>query len=81
MSETNVLIESIRERIKRIDDPEESVRGYINTTRYQNDLIQDSDNWNQICSSLDTIDDTLYSQQDYLNADYPTSDGLKYIFT
>ena len=81
MPEADELIKSIEERIKRIDDLEESVRGHINTTRYQNDLLKNSDNWNQICSSLDTIGDTLYSQQDYLNADYPSSSGLKYIFT
>tara|TARA_R110000787_G_scaffold286394_1_gene404604 strand:- start:389 stop:1360 length:972 start_codon:yes stop_codon:yes gene_type:complete len=81
LPEADELIKSIEERIKRIDDLEESVRGHINTTRYQNDLLKNSDNWNQICSSLDTIGDTLYSQQDYLNADYPSSSGLKYIFT
>ena len=75
------MIEGIEQRIKSINSFENSVRGYINTTRYQNDLLKDSDNWNQICSSLDTIGDTLYSQQDYLNSDYPASDGLKYIFT
>ena len=81
MPEVDGLIEKIEERINRIDDLEKSVRGHINTTRYQNDLLKDSDNWNQICSSLDTIGDTLYSQQDYLNAEYPSSTGLKYIFT
>lgn len=81
MPKADELIKSIEERIKIIDDLEESVRGHINTTRYQNDLLKNSDNWNQICSSLDTIGDTLYSQQDYLNADYPSSSGLKYIFT
>jgi len=81
LSKGNGLIEGIEQRIKRISSFEDSVRGYINTTRYQNDLIKDSDNWNQICSSLDTIGDTLYSQQDYLNSEYPASDGLKYIFT
>lgn len=81
MPKDNGLIESIEQRIKKINSFEDSVRGYINTTRYQNDLIKDSDNWNQICCSLDTIGDTLYSQQDYLKSEYPTSDGLKYIFT
>ncbi len=81
MSEINGLTDSIKKMMKRIGDLEESVRKHINTTRYQNDLLSDSDNWNQICSSLDTIGDTLYSQQDYLEEEYPASVGLKYIFT
>ncbi|WP_028574190.1 hypothetical protein [Desulfonatronovibrio hydrogenovorans] len=81
MPESNGRTDSINEMMKRIGDLEESVRKYINTTRYQNDLLSDSDNWNQICSSLDTIGDTLYSQQDYLDEEYPASVGLKYIFT
>ncbi|MDH7943690.1 hypothetical protein QGM61_07640 [Pseudohongiella sp. SYSU M77423] len=81
MPEIDELTRSIEKRIKNIGELEDSVRGYINTTRYQNDLLKDSDNWNQICCSLDTIDDTLYSQQDYLSAKYPSSDGLKYVFT
>lgn len=75
------MTDSIEKIIKRVGVLEESVRKYINTTRYQNDLLRDSDNWNQICSSLDTIGDTLYSQQDYFKEEYPTSVGLKYIFT
>lgn len=81
MSKNEGLVESIEGTIKRTYALEESVRKYINTTRYQNDLIKNSDKWNQICSSLDTIGDTLYSQHDYLNAEYPNSDGLKYIFS
>jgi hypothetical protein len=57
------------------------VRKYINTTRYQTSLLKDLDVWNQICSSLDTIGDTTYSINDYLDSDYPESIGLKYIFT
>jgi hypothetical protein len=75
------MTDSIEKIIKRVGVLEESVRKYINTTRYQNDLLRDSDNWNQICSSLDTIGDTLYSQQDYFKEEYPASVGLKYIFT
>ena len=81
MSEINGMIDSIKRMMVRIGNLEESVRKYINTTRYQNDLLSDSDNWNQTCSSLDTIGDTLYSQQDYLEEEYPASVGLKYIFT
>jgi hypothetical protein len=75
------ILKSIKEKVKHIGNFEDSVRAYINTTRYQSNLLKDSDNWNQICSSLDTIDDTLYSQLDYLDSEYPSSNGLKYIFT
>lgn len=81
MVENNELISGIYQRIKKIQTIEDSVRNHINTSRYQNELLKDSDNWNQICSSLDTIGDTLYSQEDYLRSEYPSSAGLKYIFT
>lgn len=67
--------------LDNIEQLEESVREHINTSRNQNVLIKDSDNWNQICSSLDTVGDTIYSLQDYLAADYPEKIGLRYIFT
>ncbi len=81
MFESPESTDLITSKIKQIDSLEESVRKYINTTRYQSDLIKDLDNWNQICSSLDTIGDTSFSIQDYLAAKYPESTGLKYIFT
>lgn len=81
MVENNELISSIFQRVNKIQTIEDSVRNHINTSRYQNELLKDSDNWNQICSSLDTIGDTLYSQEDYLRSEYPSSTGLKYIFT
>jgi len=73
--------ENIKASLHRISSEESSVRKYINTTRYQTDLLQDLDVWNQICSSLDTIGDTIYSIEDYLSSEYPESTGLKYIFT
>ncbi len=74
-------IGNIKLAINRISLAEDSVRNYINTTRYQTDLLQNLDSWNQICSSLDIIGDTLYSIEDYLSSEYPESTGLKYIFT
>lgn len=74
--------EIIKEKIGLIDALEDDVRDHINTTRYQSSLISDSGNWNQICCSLDTIGDTLYAIDDYIEADYPQQKtGLKYIFT
>jgi len=81
LTQDNVSFNSIIDAIKRIESLEESVRKYINTSRYQAGLIQDLDNWNQICSSLDTIGDTLYAFQDYLETSFPKSIGLSYIYT
>jgi hypothetical protein len=72
---------SIVNKLKEIADLEEAVREYINTTRYQTDLLQDLDICNQICSSLDTLGDISCTLQDYLESDYPSSTGLQYIFT
>jgi hypothetical protein len=66
---------------QRIHSLEQSVRDFINTTRYQFELLKDSSNWNQICSSLDTIGDTILSINDYKESNYPDNTGLKYIFT
>jgi hypothetical protein len=63
--------EIIKAKIGLIDALEDDVRDHINSTRYQNSLISDSGNWNQICCSLDTIGDTLYAINDYVEADYP----------
>ena len=75
------IIENIKLLLRQISSEEESVREYINTTRYQTDLLKDLDAWNQICSSLDTIGDTVYSIEDYLFEKYPKNTGLKYIYT
>lgn len=81
MPHSREIKESMYEVIKRIELLEESVRNHINTNRYQANLLKDLNNWNQICSSLDAIGDTLYSIHDYLEAVYPESVGLKYIYT
>lgn len=71
----------IKKNIKIIDKIKTKIYKYINITRYQFSLIQDKRIWNQICSSLYVIDDTLLSMEDYVNNKFPDSDGLKYIFT
>lgn len=81
MSKHQALTELISEKVKSIATLEVSVRNYIDTTQYQSSLLEDLDNWNQICSSLDTIGDTLFSFQGYIASEYPDDIGLKYIFT
>ncbi|MBW2940585.1 hypothetical protein [Zhongshania aquimaris] len=67
--------------ICQIGDLEEAIRRHINTHRYQVDLLQDSSNWNQICSSLDVIGDTIYAIGSYEVSEFPKDSGLKYIYT
>ena len=74
-------IQSIHSALRRIDELEDSIRKFINTGRHQTELLDRSETWNQICSSLDVIGDTALSIKDYISEPYPKSDGLKYIFT
>lgn len=72
---------SIRDSYAKIGELESAVRDHINTGRYQSDLIQDSQNWYQICSSLDVIGDTSYAIQSYMDGGFPGDPGLQYIYT
>lgn len=81
MSSPNNQAGTIILECENISKTEDSVRNYINTGRYQSELLKNSSNWNQICSSLDTIGDTLLSIIDFAKSNYPTSSGLKYIYT
>lgn len=71
----------IESLIDQINELEEVVRKHINTHRYQVDFLKDSSNWNQICSSLDIIGDTLYAIRSYQASEYPSDSGLQYIYT
>ncbi len=64
--------------INRLSD---SVRDHINTHRYQSALLEDSKTWNQICSSLDVIDDSVCAVGSYKSEEFPEDTGLKYIYT
>ena len=52
------------EAILKVQKLEETVRDHINTHRYQSVLIEDSESWDQICSSLDVIGDTILAIKD-----------------
>ncbi|PYF84561.1 hypothetical protein DFP75_101599 [Marinomonas alcarazii] len=71
----------IEESIIRFFDIEKQVREHINTHRYQKVLISELDNWNQICSSLDTLGDTGLALKSYFKSEYPAETGLSYIYT
>lgn len=67
--------------IEKINQLEMSVRDHINTHRYQADLLRDSNTWNQVCSSLDTIGDSVYAISSYVESEFPSDTGLRYIYT
>jgi hypothetical protein len=71
----------ISEQVASVNELTEAVRSHINTHRYQAALLDDSKTWNQICSSLDVIGDSLYAVQSYDSEQYPKDVGLKYIYT
>lgn len=70
----------IEEAIQKIHGLARSVRTHINTHRYQSILIEKSGYWDQICSSLDVIDDTLLTIESYINTEFPNDPGVKYLF-
>lgn len=72
---------NINEQVAEVNRLTESVRDHINTHRYQSALLDDSKKWNQICSSLDVIGDSLEAIQSYELENYPDDAGLKYLYT
>ena len=75
------MINKIREQLSLINNIEANIREYICTYRYQIMLMEDREKWNQICSSLDILGDTLLSISDYIETKYPKEIGLRYIYT
>ncbi|WP_417227136.1 hypothetical protein [Amphritea sp.] len=73
--------QNIRNIANEILELQESIYEYINTNRYQADLIRDLSVWNQICSSLDVISDTTMAILSYCTGTYPNDKGLQYIYT
>lgn len=71
----------IPESINELRRLEGVVRQHINTHRYQAELLKNSSTWNQICSSLDVIGDTLYAIDSYVSTDFPDDTGLKYLYS
>lgn len=54
--------------LRRISKLEDAVREFINTGRHQSSLLQSRETWNQICSSLDVIGDTILCIDDYVSS-------------
>lgn len=73
--------QKIRKTANNILELQESIYTHINTNRYQANLISDPKVWNQICSSLDVISDTIMAILSYCSNNYPKDIGLQYIYT
>ena len=63
MTEVLNTIESGHRRISNLKD---AIRDFINTGRHQSKLLDVKQTWNQICGSLDVIDETTLLILDYL---------------
>ncbi len=49
--------------------------------KVRKEIREKRENWDQICSSSDVINDTICAIESYIKSDYPEDDvGLKYIF-
>lgn len=56
------------------------IRELINTPRIQHGLLRDQAMWNQLCSSLDVIEDTDMAIKAYSNIKPASTNGEKYLF-
>lgn len=73
---------NISERVALVNKCMEEIRNHINTPCEQSILLENKIHWNQICSSLDVMEDSLCSVDSYFSNkyEYPEDIGLKYIY-
>lgn len=57
----------------------DNIRKFIKKHRYQSVYLDDRDVWNQICSSLDVLDDTQNAIRSYSKSMFPDEIGAKYL--
>jgi len=62
-----------------ISELEAQIRRHINRARTQFVLLQNSQSWNQLCSSLDVIGDTELCFKAYEDSPPPPADGATYL--
>lgn len=55
------------------------IRDLINNPRKQFNLLKNLKFWNQLCSSLDVIEDADLAIEAYLKGTFPKDDGVKYL--
>lgn len=57
----------------------QEIRDFINKPRKQFNLIKNRKFWNQLCSSLDVIEDSDLAIDTYINSEFGKDDGEKYL--
>jgi hypothetical protein len=57
----------------------QEIRGFINKSRKQFNLLKNRKFWNQLCSSLDVIEDSDLAIDAYINSEFGKDDGEKYL--
>jgi len=57
----------------------QEIRKFINKPRKQYNLLKNHKFWNQLCSSLDVIEDSDLAIDAYLNMEFSKDDGEKYL--
>ena len=57
----------------------QEIRGFVNKPRKQFNLLKNHKLWNQLCSSLDVIEDSDLAIDAYLNRKFSKDDGEKYL--
>jgi len=57
----------------------QEIRGFINKPRKQFNLLKNRKFWNQLCSSLDVIEDSDLAIDAYINSEFSKDDGEKYL--
>ena len=57
----------------------QEIRGFVNKPRKQFNLLKNHKLWNQLCSSLDVIEDSDLAIDAYLNREFSKDDGEKYL--
>lgn len=57
----------------------QEIRDFINKPREQFNLLRNHKFWNQLCSSLDVIEDSDLAIAAYINSEFGTDDGEKYL--
>lgn len=57
----------------------QEIRDFINKPKKQFNLLKNHKFWNQLCSSLDVIEDSDLAIAAYINSEFGTDDGEKYL--
>ena len=57
----------------------QEIRGFVNKSRKQFNLLKNHKFWNQLCSSFDVIEDSDLAIDAYLNREFSKNDGEKYL--